>query len=256
MASWAFAIVPFAFGVFLAILMSGDRRRARLVARTPTSRIADATDGLRVEIKGEALADLEGTVRVPGVKSDALYYEVAIEREAATLKGTKEWHPLATRTGGMPFLVTDGSARRARIVPEGASITLDPKTERTVELRPFYLPPDVRALLPEGDVAGSPHAAALTWTGLLRARVRTIVPGSPVYALGFGALETQGVTTGPYRGDPEQVLVLRHDGYGRELIVTTLSEATLLVSLRLATNAGFVLMAVGVAVGIWLAFGR
>jgi hypothetical protein len=62
---WGLAILLLLAGVFLVWTDSADRRRARLVAKTPTTPIASAVSGQRVELLGRAAVAEEGTIPLP-----------------------------------------------------------------------------------------------------------------------------------------------------------------------------------------------
>lgn len=91
-------------------------RHARLIADTPTARIASAAQGY-AELRGRG-QPLDGTPLLSPVNAlPVLWYRLQTERRCSN----GEWRVVSTDTSDASFLLDDGSARCA-IDPEGAEM--------------------------------------------------------------------------------------------------------------------------------------
>src|SRR6188474_2225971 len=132
---WVVAAVALLLGAWViwSERLGGEYgRRARLIAKTPTTAIAEARGGVRVEIRGRALVAEEGVIAVPGRSGDALYYSIRVEERRVDDKGRPHSETIVSERVGVPFLVDDESGRRARIDARTAEmdLTLEGKNMR------------------------------------------------------------------------------------------------------------------------------
>src|SRR5579883_1302744 len=100
-------------GFALAGLRS--RRRARLVADTPTSPATRGEPGDRVEIRGRVVAE-GATIEAPLSGRQAVWVHVQVSEEQGSSRTT-----LVESVRAVPFLVDDGSGRTARVEPRASS---------------------------------------------------------------------------------------------------------------------------------------
>jgi len=143
---WLPLAVLLAFGAIGTYsLVRGGQRFLKVyhVLRNDPRPIRDV-DGYRgpVEIEGRAVAGDPGTVTAPFTAAECLAYTYEVEELRSSGK-TQSWKTLDAGTGGVNFVVEDGTGR-VEVDPTGAdvhfedhSVTVSPGTELPDRLREF-----------------------------------------------------------------------------------------------------------------------
>jgi hypothetical protein len=195
----ALAWAGIASAVTAAIAYGGvrQRRRARLVERTPTTSAASLEGGEVVEIKGRVVA-AEQTLETPLSRRSAVWMHVKVKEAQGSSSTT-----LVDEARAVEFLIDDGSGRMARAVPRAhengvVAHDSDGQWENETEGPREHVLELLRA---SGHKDFDP--TKLSWTE------RALFVGDPVYVLGHAEPIVGPPVADGYRSNPSSQLVLR-----------------------------------------------
>jgi len=204
----------------------------RTMVDTPATPIAQIGQGGLVALQGRALASDQGTVTSPisGRAGLALFIDVKAAHRKTSDAGGLEWRPIHKLRDKREFWLDDGSGTRAWICPHDApAVMLQTRYGGTRSVVIGGPPEQVFEMTPAVDA----WARQVTGEGQRKLCVEesVIEDGAPLYVLGWAMVH-------------EGVPVLR-SAPGRELTLSTLSEAQLLELIHARSTLRTVLLVCG-----------
>lgn len=157
------------------------RRRARLMAATPTSNIGFATDGY-VEFEGQTQAVNGLTLQAPLTGAACVWYHARLEQwRRGSDNKSASWRQVWDATSEEPFLMRDGTGT-CIVFPFGAEVTF---TDQSVWFGATKIPADKN---PARTGPGQSAEGMATLGGLsgqeFRYTEQRVYAGDPLFALG------------------------------------------------------------------------
>jgi hypothetical protein len=244
-------------GGWLLVVGRRQRRQRELMETTPTSRISQLTEG-PAEFVGVAKPTAEhGTAPAPFTGEYCLVASWSVEEWDEDDDGGRWWSK-GSGVDGVPFLVADDSGE-VLVRPQGATLALDRRTERVVEIGSGEEPPDpVREFIDRADTPGQPDRpliSALDWgtqEGDRRYYQHLVTPGEEVYV--YGTVQEKPEDEHVWGGNVRNMIVqkLPPDADGEEpmFLISDRPEADLIADRSLATAqmaGGATLVVLGLA---------
>ena len=233
--------ILFLIGGIIALANIGSMRRRARILNTPTSPIAQAPGQGIVEVKGRVLPSEAGLVQAPFSGRTGVWVQIKVE-ELRSSGRNSYWHTLLREADARPFLIDDGSGQVARILVQGANIMVDPQNVANSGTFNDAMP-HLEAFLQSRGLKST------SWLGFnkrMRYSEALIMPGDPLYALGFSRREPGPPVSDGYRMVPGTQLVLfASPGPNGELIVTNKSEEQLVSRLFWPFTIGSIIAALG-----------
>jgi hypothetical protein len=212
-----------------------DERRRKRILRGKTTRIRDAADDTVIEIRGRVTVDDPASLLVaPFSKREVVWVRVDIDETKRSAMGAWEVRvPVHDRTRCIPFFLDDGSGTRARVSLDDAHVLLP--RQLVMDQTPLCAaPPEALAYLGSAGIAALDRADTEKKLWFYERAIRV---GDELLVVGRARPERTSIED--YRTADRCLHLTAGVGPDDELVVTKLTEARLLASVRPSRPLGW-----------------